>query len=191
MIQILEARWALLVIFAICGIHPARAQNAVDKLQPLVETSARRLALAKLVALEKWDRQSPVEDSAREAQVIMVAEREGESMGLNRTFVAQFFKAQIEANKVVQYSLLADWRRAGAPPAHVAIDLVSAIRPELDRLEKELIGELADTVALRAAPACPADTAKAVGRYLARHRHDGGSLQAIALDRAMATNCTP
>lgn len=189
--QIVRARWALLVLVAMGGINSARAQGSIDKLQPLVETSARRLALAKLVALEKWDRQAPVEDAAREAQVLMGAANDGESRGLDRTFVAQFFKAQIEANKVIQYSLLAHWRRVGVAPAHRPIDLAATIRPELDRLEEELLRELADTVAIRATAACPADTAIAVGRYLAGHRHDAGSLQAIALDRAMAASCSP
>ena len=85
--------------------------------------------------------------------------------------------------------LLADWLRAGTVPAHRPIDLATTIRPELDRLQKELVRELSDTVAVRASATCPADTAKAVGKYLAGDRHDAGSLQEIALDRAMAATC--
>src|SRR5215471_9295769 len=100
-------------IFTIFGVGTMWGQSAIDRLQPLVETLARRLILAKQVALAKWDTHAPVEDLTREAQVITAAARDGESKGLNRTFVSNFFTAQIEANKLVQYALLAQWHRAG------------------------------------------------------------------------------
>jgi chorismate mutase len=108
----------------------------MNKLQPLVETSARRLVLARQVALAKWDSQAPVEDTAREAEVVTAAIKDGESRGLDRTSVSHFFSAQIEANKLVQYVLLADWRRTGTVPAHRPINLATTIRPELDRFAK-------------------------------------------------------
>jgi chorismate mutase len=80
----------------------------------------------------------------------MAAVKDGNARGLDPTSVSNFFKAQIEANKVIQYSLLADWRRSGSTPAHATIDLVATIRPELDRVQTALIAELADTVAIRA-----------------------------------------
>jgi chorismate mutase len=51
--------------------------------------------------------------------------------------VSNFFRAQIEANKLVQYSLLAEWHRAGKAPDHTSVNLANAIRPELDRLETD------------------------------------------------------
>ena len=188
-VQIIKAALAILISLAIAGIGSAFAQDATNQLQPLVETSARRLVLARQVALAKWDSQAPVEDTAREAEVITAAIKDGESRGLDRTSVSHFLSAQIEANKLVQYVLLADWRRAGTVPAHRPINLATTIRPELDRLQKELVRELADTVAIRASATCQADTAMAVGKYLAGHKHDSGSLQEIALDRAMAATC--
>lgn len=181
-------QWSLAIFFAfaIGGISTARAQNAVDKLQPLVEASAGRLALAEQVALSKWDSRATVEDPAREAQVIASAVKEGESRGLDAVFVSNFFKAQIEANKTVQYSLLADWHRAGRPPAHAPVNLANTIRPKLDQLQSALIAALADTSTMRASTACQADVAKAAG-----HQHDRGPLHAIALDRALAAACAP
>jgi chorismate mutase len=187
--QMLREELAILILVAFGGLGTAWAQDASDKLQSLVETSGRRLAIAQQVALAKWDSQAPVEDAAREAQVITAAAKDGESRGLDRKFVTHFFAAQIEANKLVQYSLLANWRRVGAAPAHRPINLAAAIRPELDELQKDLIKELADTTAIRGSAACHADTAKAVGKYLAAHNQDAGSLQEIALDRAMAATC--
>ena len=61
--------------------------------------------MARVVALAKWDTRLSVEDPAREAQVIMAAARDGESKGLNSTFVSNFFTAQIDANKLIQYSI--------------------------------------------------------------------------------------
>ena len=104
---------AIVIISLITGIRTAHAQSAIERLQPLVEISARRLAIAEQVALAKWDSNAAVEDKPREAEVIMSAVNDGESKGLDRTFVSNFFRDQIEANKVVQYSMLAAWHRAG------------------------------------------------------------------------------
>jgi chorismate mutase len=155
-----------------------------------VETSARRLLIAQQVALAKWDSGAAVEDLPREAQVITGAVRDGVSRGLDPASVSNFFKAQIEANKVIQYSLLADWCRAGGARAHAPIDLIATIRPELDHIQAALIAELADTVAIRAGTTCRADVTKAIGKYVLVHRHEIGPLQLIALDRALAASCT-
>ena len=188
--RLLRREMAILIAFAVGGVSKACAQSTTDKLQPLVETSARRLAIAREVAFAKWDSQSPVEDASRDAQVIAAAVKDGETRGLDKTFVSRFFTAQIEASKVVQYVLLASWRRTGEAPAHRPMSLASTIRPKLDQLEKELVGELGDTAAIRASATCAADTAKAVGKYLAAQKHDADSLLAIALDRATAATCT-
>lgn len=174
-------------IFTIVGAATMSGQSAIDRLQPLVETSARRLVLAKQVAFAKWDSRAPVEDPTREAQVIMSAAKVGESKGLNRTFVSDFFAAQIEANKLVQYSLLAAWHRAGGAPKHQPISLTDDIRPQLDQIEAALIAELVETKDIRTSASCQDATAKAVATYLA-HR-PLGSLLAVALDRALEANC--
>ena len=178
-----------MVILLIGGAGRARAQSAIDRLQPLVEISARRLAIAEQVALAKWDSHSAVEDAPREVQVIRNAERDGELKNLDRTFVSNFFRDQIEANKVIQYSLLADWHRVGRAPAHSPINLGATVRPQLDELQIELIGELAETKAIRASPACDAYVAKAIEKYLAAHKDNARPLLAVALHRALARTC--
>jgi chorismate mutase len=187
--QLSKRALAMVIAFAIIGTSAARGQDAIDRLHPLVETSARRLFIAEQVALAKWDSGAAVEDLPREAQVIMDAVREGDSKGLDPTSVSNFFKAQIEANKVMQYSLLADWRRSGKAPLHAPIDLVATIRPELDRVQTALIAELANTAAIRASTTCRVDVAKAIGKYILEHKHEVGPLQSIALDRALAASC--
>ena len=116
--QLSKRKLAMVIAFTIIGIGAARGQDAIDRLHPLVETSARRLHIAEQVALAKWDSGAAVEDLPREAQVIRGAVRAGDSRGLDPTSISNFFKAQIEANKIIQYSLLADWRRSGRAPAH-------------------------------------------------------------------------
>ena len=188
--QVFKGELAILMIIVIGRTGRAQPQSARDKLQRLVETSARRLVIAKQVALAKWDCQAPVEDAAREARVIATATKAGESRGLAPVEVSNFFRAQIEANKLVQYSLLAEWRRAGKAPPYTRVNLVNAVRAELDQLETALIVELADTADIRASAACPAETAKAIEKYLAAHKVETGALQGIALNRAMAATCT-
>jgi len=164
-------------------------QTTADRLQGLIATSAQRLSIGKQVALSKWDSKIPVEDAPREAHVIAAAIQAGELRGLDQSFVATFFKAQIEANKLVQYSLLAEWYRLGNAPAHSSIDLSNAIRPELDQIQTALIAELADTTNIRAKASCPTELAVALGKYVAAHQADLSHLDAIALDRSLATAC--
>jgi len=175
-------------IFAIGVVSTMWGQGAIDRLQPLVETSARRLVLAREVALAKWDTRSPVEDQTREAQIITAAAKDGEAKGLDRTFISNFFAAQIEANKLIQYSLLAEWHRAGGAPKHAPVSLTEHIRPQLDQIEAALIAELVETKDIRTNASCRDNTAKAVRKNLAQ-RHLG-TLMAIALDRAMEANCS-
>lgn len=178
---------AFLSVVGSLGI--AKAQTAVEQLQPLIETSAQRLSLAKEVALAKWDSGAKVEDIAREAHVIQGALKASESAGLDQQATETFFRAQIEANKIVQYSLLADWQRAGKAPAHPHIDLVATVRPELDRIQASLISELKESEKIRESSSCRVDIAKAAGRYLSTHKDQSSPLFAIALDRAAAGAC--
>ena len=181
---------AFFVGWAICAESSGHPQDVIDRLQPLVETSARRLAIAEQVALAKWDSKRPVEDASREEQVIASATKAGQSRGLDPASVSNFFRAQIEANKLVQYALLAEWRRTGKAPDHKPVDLGRTIRPELDEVDKELIAELEESTAIRASASCRIEIAKAAGRYVSAHKNDLGPLEGIALDRALASACT-
>lgn len=172
-------------------------QATPKPLQNLVESCARRIHIAHDVALSKWDNGSPVEDSVRESEVIQRAVAATEPKGLDASWVSAFFRAQIEANKVVQYELLAEWGRAGNTPEHPPVNLKATIRPELDQLQTQLIAELEEASALRAQPRCPAIVAHAVGDFLNAHHKPHESLNSspdsivdsIALDRALGTFC--
>lgn len=188
--RIMYASMTIGFALATMGAHLAQAQSVADQLRPLVESSAHRLAIAEQVALSKWDSGAAVEDVPRETQVISSAVESAEAKGLDPASASKFFKAQIEANKVVQYSLLADWRRAGAAPSHARVDLKGTIRPELDRLQTELIAELLETKTIRSAPTCSVDMATAVGRYRSTHSQETSKLIEIALDVALSESCS-
>ena len=180
-----------LLMLAIYAATSAYAQVESVHLQELVELSARRLVIAEQVALAKWDNGMPVEDASREDHIISRATKAGQSRGLDPTSVSNFFRAQIEANKLVQYSLLADWRREGRAPDHTPVDLATTIRRELDEVDKALIAELAESKVIRGSASCRTDIAKAVGKYASTHKKQVSPLKAIALDRALATACSP
>ena len=167
----------------------AYAQHDEVLLRPLVESAAQRLAIAHDVALSKWDSGTSVEDPAREAVVVSKAVAEGEQSGLTADDVTRFFKAQIEANKVVQYGLLAKWRRIGYAPTHTPIDLVGTIRPELDALQTKLIAGLVDAKPVLEGKDCATEVAHAVGRYAFEHQYHLSNVPLIELDRAMAGFC--
>lgn len=174
---------------SLIAMGSTQPQSTADRLQALIATSAQRLSIGKQVALSKWDSKVTVEDAPREAHVIATAIQAGQLRSLDQVSVATFFEAQIEANKLIQYSLLAEWYRHGNVPTHSSIDLANTIRPKLDLIQTALIAELADTTNIRAKASCPAELAVEVGKYVAAHQADLSHLDTIALDRALATAC--
>ena len=176
--------------FSVNGQRADANYFTVDGVSANFGVSARRLAIAQQVAFAKWDSGAPVENASGEEHVIVSATEAGQLRGLNQTSVSNFFRAQIEANKLVQYSLLAEWRREGRAPDHTPVDLASTIRPELDEVDKALIVELEKSAAIRASRSCRVEIAKAVGRYVSAHKNRFGPLRDIALDRALVTACT-
>ena len=111
-----------MAVLTLGTVSMADAQSAVEKLQPLVETTARRLTIAEQVALSKWDSGKAVEDAPREAQVIQSAVKDGAAKGLDEASVSSFFNAQIEANEVFIAGLIREGQADGSIPRHVAAD---------------------------------------------------------------------
>lgn len=134
---------------------PVLIDAAPEALPILLATINERLEIADLVALSKWDSAQPIQDSARELQVIASARRQAASYAMTENDVAQFLAAQIEANKLVQYGLLATWQTAGKAPETKRPDLKHQIRPRLDALQTRLLEEYARFSQFRSHPACP------------------------------------
>jgi chorismate mutase len=181
-----EITLALLIAVAERG---SCAQTRLELLAPLVEASARRLAIADKVALAKIRSHTAIEDSHRENVVIASAVEEGRAKGLAEASISRFFGAQIEASKLVQYSLVARWNRSGVLPEEEAVSLTDVIRPSLDQIQTGIIDQLAATASIRSRATCASDIAKAIGEYNSKHRKDFDTLHAIALDRSLAAAC--
>jgi len=145
---------ALFGLFA-CGAQAGTPAPAPASLLPLLVTINERLSIADLVALTKWDSGKPIQDTARESQVIDNARKMAVSRKLDPDEVAELTAAQIEANKLVQYGLLAQWRAADKAPDTPRPDLVNQIRPRLDELQNRLLQQYADFAPYRNDPNCP------------------------------------
>lgn len=172
----------LLVIFA-ATTQAAPIASQPPALQPLLETLNERLNIGDLVALTKWDSGKPIQDSPREAQVIAHARTLASAHKLDPQDVGQLLAAQMEANKLVQYGLLARWQAAGAAPDTPRPDLAQQIRPRLDELQTRLLQQYAAFTAYRQDPNCPAWLAKARSGLT----HD--ALHELALTRATGELC--
>ncbi|MBT2341743.1 MULTISPECIES: chorismate mutase [Pseudomonas] len=161
----------------------AEAAPAPDALTPLLNAIGERIALADQVALSKWDSHKPVEDRPREREVIAAAVAQAPAYKLTGETVEAFFSAQIEANKLVQYINLSDWALEGKAPDLPRPDLAGQIRPQLDRLQKRLLQQLADFAPYRTDPQCP--------QWLARATHNDKQhpIHRLALIRATAQLC--
>jgi chorismate mutase len=173
---------SLLVLFS----HAAGAAEppvSSESLRPLLTTLNERLNIGDLVALTKWDSGKPIQDSPREAQVIANARTLATEHQLEPEEVAQLIAAQMEANKLVQYGLLAQWQAAGAAPDTPRPDLAGQIRPRLDELQTRLLRQYADFAPHRHDPNCPVWLAKARQGLALDALHD------LALTRATGELC--
>ncbi|MFL7965051.1 chorismate mutase [Pseudomonas kielensis] len=161
----------------------AASTPAPEALTPLLNAIGERLAIADQVALSKWDSGKPVEDRQREREVIAAAVAQAPAYKLSGETVEAFFAAQIEANKMVQYINLSDWALDGKAPDLPRPDLVGQIRPQLDRLQKRLLQQLADFAPYRTDPQCPQWLARAT------HHNKQHPVHRLALIRATAELC--
>lgn len=161
----------------------ACASDAPATLAPLLDSVGQRLAIADQVALSKWDSQKAVEDRPRERQVIAGATAQAATYHLSEEAVGQFFAAQIEANKLVQYARLSSWHLQGRAPDTPRQDLVGQIRPQLDQLQKRLLQQLADFSPHRTDAQCPQWLAQA------NQAASGDPLRQLAMVRATAELC--
>ncbi|WP_256221832.1 chorismate mutase [Variovorax sp. OK605] len=186
-VRALMASGAMVFLSIACA--GATAAPSKD-LSALIDLCAVRLEISRSVALTKWDTQQPVADppgDPRERQVIDAASEEASRVGLRSETASAFFADQVEASKLVQIVLMADWRRSGGAPLEPRADLKTALRPALDKLRSALIQELIATRALRVAPECPQTLAMATLAHVNAHRLP--AVYRIALDRGMARVC--
>ncbi len=129
---------------------PAPGHGALD---PVVRLAAQRLLVVDQVAAAKWSRGLPVQDPARESQVIGAATAEARSLGVDPQQADRFFRDQLAAADSVEQALYDRWD-ADPSQAPATADDPAAYRAALDTLDSRLAHALADTAAVRADRLC-------------------------------------
>jgi chorismate mutase len=115
----------------------------IDRLLGLIR---ERLDVAPEVARTKWNTKAPIEDLAREKQIIDEVAKGATEYGLDPKVAGTFFTGQIEASKIVQKALHAEWTARRQPPFAKVADLGKDIRPVLDRLTPAMMQALAEAL---------------------------------------------
>ncbi|WP_345494083.1 chorismate mutase [Nocardia callitridis] len=169
---------------------PPRAPDA--SLAVLVALLVARLDTADAVAAAKWSSarrdgvRPTIDDPAREAEVYDAMARLGGARALSESWLRQVFFGQIEASKVVQRGLMMRWRFDPAQAPTRPPDL-AAVRPMIDRVNIEIVDQLAARRTELVAVDCRQRLARSVFDAFASGRVD--PLHRAALVRAVATLC--
>jgi chorismate mutase len=164
----------------------AATHSPYGQLRPLAALSAERLATGDLVAAAKWGTGGPVDDPAREQEVLRAVAEQARQLGADPAVTARFFRDQIEANKIVQRGLHRAW---DADPGRAPTERpdLGQVRKEINRINHELVQALADSPQARSAPYCaPLLTAAAVR---VRHERHLDALHSGALARSLRSVC--
>ncbi|KMS85633.1 chorismate mutase [Streptomyces regensis] len=160
--------------------------SARPSLEPLARLSAERILIADDVAAAKYRTGQPIDDPAREQQVLDGVAAQARALGTDSDEVVGVFRDQIEASKVVQRGLFRIWDADPSKAPTSSPDL-SVIRVEINRISSELVQAIADTEALRSSPRCG-------GRLLAAYLDTDRAmrldmLHSIALGRSLPHVC--
>ena len=169
------------------GIQATAYAPASAALHPIAELAAERLATADLVAAAKWGTDSPIDDPAREQQVLDAVAAQAEQLGADPDEVRVIFRDQIEANKLVQHALFQRWTDHPDQAPTTRPDL-SVIRQEINRINTALVQSLADTTADRDALICHPELALAALQV--HHEDHLDALHTRALFRALRSICS-
>ncbi|WAP54658.1 chorismate mutase [Streptomyces sp. S465] len=191
----LSARHALIAVLATAVLAtgattaaaaPAGPAPAHASLRPLVDLAAERVLVADEVAAAKWGTDSPIDDPAREREVLDAVARQAEELGADPEATARIFRDQIEASKVVQRGL---YRRWDADPSQAPTERpdLGRIRLEINRINGELVRAIADSAAVRETRSCAGRlTAGAAAVIHGRHLD---ALHTVALGRSLPSVC--
>ncbi|MER6991831.1 chorismate mutase [Saccharopolyspora hirsuta] len=177
---------SLLVAGAVIVALAAPAHADPGSLDPLLHSAAERVATSDQVAAAKWGTGQPIDDPAREEQVLDAVARKSVELGLDPAESKRIFRDQIEASKVVQRALHDYW---AAHPEEQPTDRpdLGEVRPIIDRLNNEILLELRDTQQLREHRSCNGRLAGAFNRTRTDLRLD--HLHTTGLARAIPSLC--
>jgi chorismate mutase len=166
---------------------PASA-TAASSLGALTELFAERLLLADKVAAAKYGTESPIDDPARERQILDDVAARAAGLGLDPDSVTAVFRDQIEANKLVQRGLYARWDAHPDERPTERPDLAKEVRPALDLITTRLLAALQETAPVRADASCEPRLYAAATLSAYGHRLD--VLHLRGLGRALPSVCS-
>ncbi|MBM7171774.1 chorismate mutase [Streptomyces sp. G44] len=165
----------------------AASPGPYARLHPLADLSARRLATADLVAAAKYGTGGgPVDDPAREKQVLDAVARAAREAGADPRATVRIFRDQIDANKAVQRELFRRWDADPSEAPRERPDLAE-VREEIDRVNAELVRGIAASAGARTAPYCGGVLTAATAHV--RHTDRLDALHSLALERALRSVC--
>ncbi|MGW1373648.1 chorismate mutase [Streptomyces sp. NPDC002446] len=168
------------------AVPQAAAHSPYGRLRPLAALSAERLATGDLVAAAKWGTGGPIDDPAREQQVLDAVAAQARELGADPDATVRIFRDQIEASKVVQRGLHRRWEADPSQAPEERPDL-GEVRKEINRINGELVRAVAASPDARSAPYCrPLLAANAVRL---RHERQLDALHTAALARALRSVC--
>ena len=150
-------------------------------LDHLLALVAERLMVAPDVARTKWNTHAPIEDLGREQQIISAVGAGASRYNVPRDTAERFFLGQIEASKIIQRAMFADYEAAHQPPFKTVVDLDTGIRPTLDRLTPEMMLALG-----QALPILERSGGRSALEALSRRRRVEGSGGQAAMQAALA-----
>ncbi|MFF7655862.1 chorismate mutase [Streptomyces sp. NPDC007983] len=162
------------------------AQPSHGQLRPLAGLSADRVLVADQVAAAKWGTDSPIDDPAREKQVLDAVAEQAREVGGDPAATSRIFRDQIEASKVVQRGLYRRWQADPSSAPTERPDL-GKVRLEINRINGELVRAIAAATDARTAPSCPARLL--AGALATGHQKRLDGLHAVALTRALPSVC--
>ncbi|MEK2478873.1 MULTISPECIES: chorismate mutase [Streptomyces] len=162
------------------------APAPIGQLRPLVALSAERLATADLVAAAKWGTGGPIDDPAREREVLDAVAALARRLGADPAATVRIFRDQIEASKVVQRGLHRRWTADPAQAPTTRPDL-ARIRTEINRINGELVRAIAASPQARTAPGCAPRLA--LSALWVGHERRLDALHAAGLARSLRSVC--
>ncbi|WP_151484038.1 chorismate mutase [Streptomyces albicerus] len=193
---------AVVAAAAVSGTAPASAQAPAaahtapasapaslpaSALTSLTELFAERLLLADKVAAAKYGTDLPIDDPARERQILDDVAARAAGLGLDPDSVTAVFRDQIEANKLVQRGLYARWDAHPDERPTERPDLAKEVRPALDLITTRLLAALQATAPVRADASCEPRLYAAAALSAYGHRLD--VLHLKGLGRALPSVC--
>jgi chorismate mutase len=163
------------------AVHRRCRVAAEGPLGKLIELVVQRLALAHDVAAVKYANGQPIDDRVREGEILQALTSAPEVSGPYRQTGIQFFRDQIEANKVIQRGLHHRWQAHPEEVPSAYPSLAAEIRPQLDRITTQIMLQLKSVAEMPRVS--PGDVADLVDERLAT---EASARQLPRLHRAAA-----